>query len=45
MKLLNILSENVFRNGIIKYLMDDRNYSEEDAIDEYDSLEIGRAHV
>ena len=38
MKLLNILSENVFRNGIIKYLMDDRNYSEEDAINEYDSL-------
>ena len=38
MKLLNILSENVFRNGIITYLMDDRNYSEEDAINEYDSL-------
>ena len=38
MKLLNILSENVFRNGIIKYLIDDRNYSEEDAINEYDSL-------
>jgi hypothetical protein len=38
MKLLNLLSEEINRKGMVTFLIKDRNYSEEDANNEIDDI-------